>query len=214
MNNICKNYYKCIYNNFGYLRPTIIFYGSNIYNSSSSDLDVCIIVGSITEQEKEDIILKTLKYHRQNNLKIDEEIPHENKLIYTISEIEEMLSVNPFFIDNKYIISDIKKEKQFLSSKEMKIRLLLNILTTDHLTVGYKISEINKYEDRAWEIIMDAVIGFNNLVDFSAENILGLMYKNQYSGAEGELYLGYKKNYKQKEEYLRKQITKYLERRW
>ena len=38
------------------------------------------------------------------------------------------------------------------------------------------------------------------------------MYRNQYSGAEGEYYLGYKKNNINKEIYLKNKIQEYLEK--
>ena len=209
---LCYSYYKYILNNYAYLCPIMIFYGSNIYDSNSSDLDVCILVNNISEKEKKDIILQTIRYHEENELKLDEEIPYENKLIYTISEVKKILSTNPFKKGDKYFISDIKKDNEFLSSKEMKTRLLLNILTTDHLVIGKNINQIKEFEELAWKIILESIIGFNNLKKITVENILYLMYRNQYSGAEGEYYLGYKKNNINKEIYLKNKIQEYLEK--
>lgn len=86
---LCQSYYEYILNNYAYLCPTMIFYGSNIYDSNSSDLDVCILVNNISEKEKKDIILQTIRYHEENGLKLDEEVPYENKLIYTIFEVKK-----------------------------------------------------------------------------------------------------------------------------
>lgn len=209
---LCQSYYEYILNNYAYLCPTMIFYGSNIYDSNSSDLDVCILVNNISEKEKKDIILQTIRYHEENGLKLDEEVPYENKLIYTIFEVKKILSSNPFKKNGKYFISDIKKDNEFLSSKEMKVRLLLNILTTDHLVIGKNINQIKEFEELAWKIILESIIGFNNLKELTVENILYLMYRNQYSGAEEEYYLGYKKNNINKEIYLKNKIQEYLEK--
>lgn len=207
MNKICNDYCQLIKDNFCDIVNTIIIYGSNIYNASSSDLDVCLIVDSCNEEQKQEIINKSIEFHKQHSLKIDEEIPHNNKLIYTKEEVLETLNTPPFYENNNVVIHDIVKTEKFLSSKEMKQRLLLNILTTDHLTVGQSTS---KYELLAFKIMIDVVTRYYNLNDKSAEKILDCLYQNQYTGAEGEMYLGYKKNYKQKEKYLLKKINEVL----
>lgn len=203
MNKICSNYCNMIKNNFSDYVKSIIIYGSNIYNVSSSDLDVCIIVDKKNNELEERIIEETLKFHLEYNLKIDEEIPHKNKLIYTINEINETLNNPPFYQFGNVIIKDIIKDETFLSSKEMKQRLLLNILTTDHITIGE--STIN-YEIKALKIIIDVIVTYFKIESYDEEEILNCMYKNKYTGASGEMYLGYKKNYKEKEKYLRRKI--------
>lgn len=212
LNKICKEYVDLIFNSYGNIDPTIIFYGSNIYNASSSDLDVCIVCNENVDEYVDDIIMKTLRFHKKNNLRVDEEIPHKNKLIYKISEIKKMLNSNPFYKNGIYNIPDIEKTSQFLSSTDMKTRLLLNILTTDHKIIGDD-SMIKTFENQAWDIILDAIIGFNNLKTYDAQEILNLLYKNKYTGSEGEMYLGYKKNYIEKEEYLKNMINENLKRR-
>lgn len=92
---------------------------------------------------------------------------------------------------------------KFLSSKEMRQRLLLNILTTDHLTVG---KSTIKYEEEAFKIIVNIIIKYFNIDNKSEKDILKCMYTNKYTGASGEMYLGYKKNFRQKEIYLQKKI--------
>lgn len=207
MNNICTEYCDLINKHFGNRIKSIIIYGSNIYNASASDLDVCIIVKDWSESLQTEIINKTLQFHKKFNLKIDEEIPHYNKLIFTEKEIIDTLENPPFYSGNEVVINDIVKTCEFLSSKEMKQRLLLNILTTDHLTVGEPTVE---YEKKAFSIMVDVVVRYYNLKGDSASEILECFYKNRYTGAEGEMYLGYKQNYKQKEQYLLSKIKEYI----
>ena len=90
----------------------------------------------------------------------------------------------------------------------MKQRLLLNILTTDHLTVGESTKD---YEIRALRIILDVIINYFKIDDKSETEILECMYQNKYTGATGEMYLGYKKDHKEKDKYLRKKIHEILE---
>lgn len=210
MNNLCYEFSNMIFNQYGHLNPTIIIYGSNVYNESSSDLDVCIMLDSKDCQEyKKSIIYSTLYFHKIHNLTIDDEIPHENKLIYSYQDVNYILSHNPFYQNNQYIILDIIKTPEFLSSFEMKSRLLLNILTTDHLTIGNE-KLIYMFELKAWKIILESIIQFNHLQNPTVDEVLQCMYTNQYTGAEGEMFLGYKKNYKQKEKYLKLHIQQYL----
>lgn len=203
MNDVCNKYFQLMKKDFSDIIKTIIFYGSNIYNVHNSDLDVCIIVDSITSETQQKIINETLKFHLENNLNIDDEVPHTNKLIYTIKEVEDTLVNHPFLKNGEIVISDIIKSREFLSSKEMKKRLLLNILTTDHLVIG---DSINEYEKRALNIILDVIITYFKIDNKSEEEILNCMYTNKYTGASGEMYLGYKKNHPEKDKYLRKKI--------
>src|SRR5574344_601412 len=203
MNELCSNYCKQIKTKFSNNIRSIIIYGSNIYNESCSDLDVCLIVNENNPKLQESIISETIKFHLENKLKIDEEIPHTNKLIYTIDEIEETLKNPPFYEKDKVFIHEIVKEKEFLSSKEMKQRLLLNILTTDHLTIG---ESTTNYEMLSLKIIVKVIINYFKIEKNNENEIIECMYRNKYTGASGEMYLGYKENYKEKDEYLRKKI--------
>ena len=207
MNTICNKYVEMIKDKFGESVKSVVIYGSNIYNVSSSDLDVCLILDECSSELNKKIIDSTIRFHKDFNLKVDEEIPHANKLIYLTSEIEEALEMPPFYENGNVIIHDIVKTKDFLSSKEMKQRLLFNILTTDHLTIGA--STIN-YEKKAIKIMLDVICSYYNLCNPKPEQILKCFYTNQYTGASGEMYLGYKKNRQEKEEYLIKVIREAL----
>lgn len=207
MNKICDDYCKLINQKFSKYIRSIIFYGSNIYDVSNSDLDVCLISKELTPEIQQEIISETIKFHINNNLRIDEEVPHKNKLIFTVDEIIETLTNPPFFVNGEIIIHDIDKNPVFLSSKEMKQRLLLNILTTDHRTIGESTAE---YETQALKIILFVIRSYFKIENASIDEILECMYQNKYTGASGEMYLGYKKNHKEKDEYLRRKIKEAL----
>ena len=94
INNICGEYATMVFNNYYNYEPTLIFYGSNIYDINSSDLDVCIIFKKDSDNIREELIKKTIEFHKLYNLKIDEEIPYDNKLVYDLSLINDILSSN------------------------------------------------------------------------------------------------------------------------
>ncbi|MDD2409672.1 MAG: hypothetical protein PHD03_03020 [Bacilli bacterium] len=214
MNNICVKYINMINEKFSFCNPIIIIYGSNIYTANSSDLDVCLIINNNFKNHTSNIIDETILFHHENNLKLDDEVPFENKLVYSYEEIDIMLSNNPFYNNGIYYIDDIVKTKTFLLSKLMKQRLLLNILTTDHLIINDNKNIINRYENKAWDIILDTIINFYYLNNPNENEILNLLYKNKYTNAEGEMYLGYKTNNIQKELYLKNKIEEHLKRRY
>lgn len=203
INRLCKDYCDMINNRYNRIIESIIIYGSNIYNCSSSDLDVCLITSEYNQSLRDEIIRMTKEFHLSNNLRIDEEIPFENKLIYSENEVLNTLEHSPFEFDGETLIKDIVKTREFLSSIEMKKRLLLNILTTDHLTMG---KSTEGYERKALKIILDTLKKYYSLKDVDVEKILPYFYRNPYTGAEGEMYLGYKKNRVEKDMYLRKKI--------
>ena len=198
INRLCKDYCDMINNRYNRIIESIIIYGSNIYNCSSSDLDVCLITSEYNQSLRDEIIRMTKEFHLSNNLRIDEEIPFENKLIYSENEVLNTLEHSPFEFDGETLIKDIVKTREFLSSIEMKKRLLLNILTTDHLTMGKSTEE---YERKALKIIIETLKKYYSLKDVDVEKILPYFYRNPYTGAEGEMYLGYKKNKVEKYQY-------------
>lgn len=199
---------------FPELDSTLIFYGSIIYGKNSSDLDVCCVVDSSDDTIKPEIIEKTKEFHRLNGLSLDDEIPHENKLIYTHEEIQNILRKSPFIDEDGNVnIPDIVKSEEFLSSKEMKARLLINMLTTDHITIPENDSRIQTYERRAWEIIIEAVSKKENINIFSDDahqRILDAMYENPSTKATGEDYLGYKKYTDESKKEVSAKKEKYL----
>ena len=207
MNKICLKYIDMINDNYSDCIESIIIYGSNIYDGNSSDLDVCLITNNLSTKVQKKIIDSTIEFHRKNRLKLDEEVPFDNKLIYSTSDIDEALNYSPFYKNKKVVINEIKKTKKFLSSTEMKKRLLINILTTDHITIGKSTLE---YEKRAYKIIIDVITKYFNLINPNVNELLDNMYKNKCTGAEGEMFLGYKKNHENKEKYLINKLTEYL----
>ena len=211
MNSLCLKFKNEMYNEFPKLNFGIIIYGSNILDINSSDLDVCIICDNICTKDKEKITKKVIEFHHENNLKIDQEIPYDSKLILSYRDIKEAINDNPFVNRGIVSINPIVKTEEFLASKEMKKRLILNILTTKHISINCK-KNIKEYEDKAWDLILNTIIEYASLNDLSPENILNNLYCDANTGNEGEMFLGYKNNSKEKEEYLIKQIKKALNR--
>lgn len=210
LNKLCKNFVDIINNNFGDIVVSIIFYGSNIYIQNTSDLDVCIIIKNYNKEIEKKFIDLTISFHLQNSLKIDNEISFNNKLLYTIDEIEEVLLNHPFYKNGQIIIRDVVKTKEFLESKEMKQRLLLNILTTDHITVGKSTID---YEKKAMIIMINVICKYYNLINPKVDEVLNLLYENPYTKNNGDMYLGYKDNHPNKKVYLKERVEEVISKK-
>lgn len=208
MNGLCKSYIKVLNENFKNIQ--IIFYGSNIYNEVSSDLDLCLITDKkLSKEEKERLIEFTKNFQKSKNLKIDEEIPFENKLLYTIKDLDDIFINSPFKDnDGRYVYHDIIKSAEFLNSLEMKKRLLLNILTTDHKSYG-KLINIKNYEEKAWFEILNMLHNVFNTDLSNIDKILDNLYVNPSNFYASEMYLGYKLANPNKRKYLRKKVKIY-----
>lgn len=191
---------------------TMILYGSTTFGVISSDLDICFVrEKNLSKKDFENLVNLTRQFHIDNKLKIDEEVPYRNKLIYTNSFIENTLQSLPFpFIDGKFIIPPISKSNEYLNSEEIRKRLLLNILTMKHSILYGNDSLMQKYTDLAWEQILKVVISYSEIKDFSLNELLSCLYTNPYNNQSGELYLGYKTNLPEKIIYLENQVDFYI----
>ena len=111
--------------------------------------DIPAIGKEYVEYMSEEIKNLTIEFQKQHKMNLDEEVPYSSKLIYTDADVEYMLRNTPFKnINGVYRITPIEKTAEFLSSKEMKYRLLLNILTTRSLLLQRDSQKINIYKQK------------------------------------------------------------------
>ena len=211
LNNLVKKYISVVKNICKKDDPTIITYGSNVLGDKKADLDVCIIVKNSKNYVKE-IVGKSKSFFEKEGLMLDQEIPYENKLVYSYEEVDEILSDNIFINElGEFCVLDIIKSKEFLSSQHMHERLLLNILTTLHKVVMGDELYVSLCEKRAWEIIIEAVTYYFGLpYDTKPEKYMNILHKNPKTQSEGEWYLGYKSDAGMKDRYLLNKLKEYL----
>ena len=182
------------------LNPDILLYGSAVYGKVSSDLDISFIIKEFDEQIYERIKNLTIEFQIKHNMSIDEEVPYSSKLLYTHTDVEYMLKNTPFKkVNGIYRITPIEKTKEFLSSKEMKYRLLLNILTTRSLIIQGNRGKIDSYKQKAWDLLVKIIISYNELSEIDLEHFIQLLYRDDKTNKDGEMFLGYKTNIKQKQ---------------
>lgn len=198
--NIGEEFIKYIYDDVKKINPDILLYGSTVYGIVSSDLDIAFVVKKFNKYDYQRIKQLTIEFQKKHNMSLDEEVPYSSKLLYTEDDIEIMLKNTPFKKENGiYRITPITKTKKFLSSKEMKYRLLLNILTTRSLLLQGDIQKIEIYKQKAWDLLVKIIVLYNNLSEFDLDHFIQLLYKDSKTNSDGEMFLGYKTNVKQKQ---------------
>ena len=204
---VAKEYSNCVLNKFENLIP--ILYGSSVFGINGHDLDICFISDKeLLKEELKELINITRFYHNKYKLIVDEEVPYANKLIYPKEFINDTFINGPFpIIDEKYQIPQIVKTREFLSSINMRKRLLLNILTTKHLVLHDNQEGIENYSKKAYEYMINVLISYANLNSFTEEELYKVFVKDPYSKVDGELYLGYKTNFKERVVYLKSRIN-------
>ena len=197
-----EKYKNSIIKEYGDL--TLILYGSTVYDVNTSDLDICYLSDKeLSQQRFEKLKNMTRLFHLENGLRIDEEVPYDNKLVYSNKKIKETFSEPPFpYVENKFKINPIIKSKSYLSSLEMSKRLLLNILTVRHDIIFGDEAQVKQFSDKAWDVMIRIVLSYAERNEVTIDELINLLYEDPYSHATGELYLGYKDNLQEKMDFL------------
>ena len=197
---IGEEYTQYIEENMGNLDSDILLYGSTVYGKISSDLDISFIVKKFDQKEYQAIETLTKNFQEEHDMNIDEEVPYSSKLVYTDEDVADMLKNSPFKkVNGVYRITPVEKSEKFLSSKEMKYRLLLNLLTTRSLMLKGNERKIEGYKQKAWDLLVKVILSYNKLTEVDLDHFIELLYRDQKTGQEGEMFLGYKTNIKQKQ---------------
>lgn len=190
-----------------------VLYGSAADGTVDSDFDVCTFFHDYTKDDAEKIGKITLDFHKDNNMKIDNEVPFESKTIYSFFDIEKMFLKPPFPIyRNKFYIPQIEKNNDFLASYDVKIRLLLFVLTANSIVISGNERTFNDYRERAWETLIRVVYSYIGNEYLSVEQFIKNISANPLRNEKGKDYLGYREEKKIQHEYLIEKANLYFEK--
>ena len=180
----------------------LILYGGSVYKKfSESDLDFAVIV----TKDACALAIKLEKFvialHKKYNLRIDTEVPFRNKLVYTNKELQHALALRCFLKQGEsYKVPVIEKTKDFLTSANVKYRLILNALTTPHEFWG-NAEKGAAVEIKASLAVTVLALGLVERSTFSKSDLLAVLESSK-NGENGEEYLGYKTQYTIVNDYL------------
>ncbi len=187
-----------------------IVYGSYAYGiqKNKSDLDIMVICNKINRNYIKKIKGFVISLHKRHNLKIDNEIPYENKLLVSKKIFERGLSGDGFEYKNRrFYIPPIKKTKKFLSSKKIVMRLALNAMTSKNIFINGDHKYYKKMKERAIISLIKIVSSARGKIEINPKKFVELIIGDK--DKIGEMYLGYKNNNIIKN-YLRKEFNRYL----
>lgn len=194
--NLLRDYFVCVYGS----------YAASDFKEDS-DLDICIATSEYSQKDFRIIKNYIIKLHIKYGLKIDEEVPYENKLLISYKDIEDSIMLEPFLEKKKYSVKLIANNKTILKSRQVRLRLILNILTTPNVFIyGNKLKyKILKRESE--QAIIKLAHGLSGKTKPETKDLFKVLTTGE-NGTSGRSYLGYKTERKEIATYLKKIIQK------
>lgn len=175
----------------------ICVYGSSISEALKSDSDVDILcaipdthVANIDVDELGELIHDS---HIKHGHRADQEVPYSNKLVYSFSDLRDAVTLQAFDRNShgEVIVPEIKKESKFLASKQIKLRLGLNALTTPNLIICHEDRAAKGFSELAGLAMTAVGISLHGDIRCSVNDVLEALYMSSAS-TSGEMFLGYK----------------------
>lgn len=186
-----RDYFVCIYGS----------YASGNY-TEASDLDMFVAIGNHRSEDFEKIRDFLIDLHVRYELRLDDEVPYENKLIISYEDIQDAIALKSFVKNGvRYHVPMVEKKKEFLSSPEIRWRLILNALTSPHECVCGNSDVYARFRIDAEKSLIRLARGLTATETPSIDEILEALTSGE-NKEEGEMYLGYKKE--------REDVIKYL----
>lgn len=178
-----RDYFVCAYGSY-----------ASGHHTETSDLDVFI---ALKDRDATDLAKAKdflIDLHGRNGLRVDCEVPYENKLIVSYDDVQKAIDLQAFIKNGaSYIVPDVKKEHGFPMSPEVRWRLVLNALTSPH-----------KYVSGNKQVFATFRVGGEKSVVLLARGLVMHEHPTRHelleallsgpNGEEGEMYLGYKKD--------------------
>ena len=176
----CKNYFTIIYGSYAYGAHT-----------SNSDLDFVAVSRDFDPNSLRRTLDFAFDLYRRHNLAFDDEVPHEKKILTDYKTLEDAIVGEGFERrDGRIHVPPVVKTKEFLSSKEIAMRLLLNAMTSKNIFVSGDDSYYSQKRKQAFEHIvafMFSIGGVGSLtIPEFVQSLMGTPERH------GEMYLGYK----------------------
>ena len=189
----------------------MIVYGSYAYgvNTSSSDLDFVTIARKVKPGNLQRTLDFAFDLYRKHGLALDNEVPHEKKLLADYKTLESAIRGGGFERrDGSIYVPKIVKTPEFLSSDEIAMRLLLNAMTSKNILVGGDQKHYSRKRNEALENMVAFIFSATNRNSFTIPEFTQALISAPER--QGEMYLGYK-NKPAIREYLAKTFARVFE---
>ena len=148
-----------------------------------------------------------INLHKKFGLRLDWDVPYEQKTIYSYQELDRALSGYPFSVQNGYFhISPVIKHPDFLVSDLIKDRLIINALTTKSYAYYGSLGKIYYYKNKAWHSLIRFVFSHLKNQPLTELEFIQSIGTDPISGKKYKEFLGYNT--------ADEEINKYLLRRF
>lgn len=191
-----RSFFACIYGSY-----------ASGESSEHSDIDVLIATEAYSQEDLTVVKEIVLGFHITHKLYIDNEVSYDNKLLISYKDLNDAANLKGFIKKgNTITIPQVVKEKKFLESKKIKLRLALNALTSPHIMFGNDERMYAKLKEKAEKNITWLSISKQKSDTYEVDELVNALLTGD-SGEEGELYLGYK-NYPSVVQHLTQFLSK------
>jgi len=193
-----RNHFVCVYGSY-----------MSGHHTEKSDMDMFIAIETRDEEDFKKVRDFLVDLHIRYGLNLDDEVPYENKILVSYTDIQRAIALDSFIKNGeRYRVPLVKKDKGFLSSLEIRWRLILNALTSPHECIYGNKELYTMFKNGAEESIVRLARGIiRNSRPTPRELLRVLMFGA--NGEEGEMYLGYKKEHSAVIEYLENIIKRH-----
>lgn len=175
--------------------------------TKDSDLDLLFAFKEYSSFDFKKIHKFVVDLHIRNNLKIDEEVPYKTKLLVSYKDVTDAINLKAFFKNGqKYSVPPITYDKQFLKSRELRLRIILSALTTPNICIYGNKDKYTTFREKAEKAILRLARGLTNKTNITSKEIFNVLMVGPH-GEEGQAYLGYKKERKKVIKHLKKIIS-------
>ena len=161
-----------------------------------NDVDVCVLKKKIPHFLRLKIARVIQDLHVKNGLKLDNDIAYENKTSFSEIDINNLTKSPPFIKDGDIIrLTQIEFSREFLDSYLMRLRLLLNILTTNAILIWGNVYWYEKVLCKGYNILLSCLLQTTRK-SMTLKQMINQLYfcdKSTYKN-----YLGY--NFENKEQ--------------
>ncbi len=192
-----NDYFACVYGSYASEDHTDV-----------SDVDMFIALKDYSSYDFNKMKDFLIDLHIRHNLNLDGEVPYENKIIVTYEDIGHATSLCSFIkTNNGYEVPAVEKHKKFLSSPEIRWRLVLNALTSPNEFVCGNREVYEDFKKDAETAVVKLAIGISLSENPTADELFDALIIGK-NGEEGEMYLGYKKERENVMIYLKEVILR------
>ena len=189
-----------------------IVYGSHASNENSDNSDVDVFLA--IEHNDEKIFTKLrdfiISFHHKHRLELDEEVPYENKLIVSFEDIDDAVKLKPFITKHEdgYAVPAVQKEAAFLGSRDIRLRLILNALTSPHQFISGEKGRYEKVKTEAEHAVMLLGKRLSGKKEPTGDEVFEALTEGP-RGEKNEWWLGYKTDKPAVYNYLKELIERH-----